>query len=193
MELEGYLQRFSRDGIHVGLVVLDWFGLLMNRAASSSKHVGLTSVARSVTELEISRIIGLSARFQTNFFILHQSDSEAKGRHWHAPPKLTDAADAKNFTDLLHVCISMSSADPKTQIAIFRAVKARGFAQREVMVRRDGDRHRWEIVENLHFNTKMREYMNAEDYDPAEGDTLRIPIEPSGSLLKRPVGWSVTP
>jgi len=165
-EFEPYLQSLVSGGIQPALVVIDWWGQMLNRLCMNSpRQAGTAGLARLLTNQEISTAITLGSRYHVNFFIIHQSDTVAKGRPHYAEPKLTDAADAKNFPDLMQFCISMSSASDETGNARFKTVKGRTSGRNELCVHRNYELHRWEVQEGYRLNTKTREF---EKYDGSE-------------------------
>lgn len=171
-ELDSYLSEMARHGHHPHLVVIDWFGTMLNRYLSTRSGYRATgNEVHAATIIEVDKLSALATRYSTNIFVVNQNTAEARDRPSHAAGRQGDVAGGKNFSDLMQFCITMSAPDDQGR-CMFTASKARSKSAMQVTVQRNGPRQRWEMVDMVmdHRDHRWR------SRDEASGGVIDIPI-----------------
>jgi len=147
-ELEALLMQFSRKGAHVKMVIVDWFGNMIDKMlAANNKNVD-TRITRFYFKQEIGKAIVLAARYQTNFLMLHQSNTIAQEGSSARKPNQTDAEEARNFPQLMQFCFGLGKPT-KEQVSILSMVKARSIERGDVYVKLNAELSCFETMETM--------------------------------------------
>lgn len=155
-EIEVMLMEEASRGIRVELVVIDWFGPILRQLIAKDGGYGKKD-ARHYTVEETKKALRLAATYKTNFFITHQSSTEAIKRPISGQPMVTDAEDAKNFGHLMQFCFSMTRQDEESHIARLSSVKAREAGRRgTINVKIDGQLQQIEIRDDMVLDPRNR-------------------------------------
>lgn len=163
-ELEAQLMKFSKKGIHIKMVIVDWFGNMVDKMlAESNKNVD-TRMTRFHYKQEIGKAIVLSAKYHTNFLMMHQSNTIAQEGSCSRKPNQTDAEEARNFPQLMQFCFALGKPT-KEQVSILSMVKARATSRGDVYVKLNGELSCFETMETMIADPRSGLPIEADDRD----------------------------
>lgn len=157
-EVTGHCDQMIKAGEKPGLVIIDWFGAMVDRNAIGDDRVVLETRYRTLAPRLIDELGIYGRETGISFLILHQLSTKACERKPGIKPQKTDAHEMKSFPFMMDTCSCIGTMNKAEKVCWFVPDKSRRSDAPDTIIKLLGEHQRFIDVQD--------------DYAPSQGDLV---------------------